>query len=310
MNSIEKLKKLAVDTIPPVLMENGFEAGLILEEVRADDRLLQLNLLIEAPDENYIVRSDVKDLLKLIDLDRDVTDYLLGLADEASDIFEMSKDGKMAPMEMELNPNRTRVFIRLQDPDIHAEKLKKAGPVRSVLNGALTATYRIDLSLQKGSVYSTAVDSRLFDFWNLSEEELNRIGMDNLMVREPVLMDLYDLSKISGRFDRAIDYTLLNREKLRTDRIYTLTLDGYWNGASAMLNEDTLRKIGELFGEDYFLLPSSINDVMIYPWSLNHDIEDLKDTLRCGNKETTTDSDILTNKVFRYRNADHILEEV
>ncbi|WP_304999388.1 DUF5688 family protein, partial [Faecalibaculum rodentium] len=71
-----------------------------------------------------------------------------------------------------------------------------------------------------------------------------------------------------------------------------------------VLNDATLEKIGRLLGEDYFILPSSIHEVMITgtsPFvSLEKGARAMKQTVADANAYTVSEKDLLSYKVFRY----------
>mgnify|MGYP006866166249 CR=1 FL=1 len=61
----------------------------------------------------------------------------------------------------------------------------------------------------------------------------------------------------------------LLHEKLDIEAIenpmFCLTNTQKMNGASLLLQEDIRKQIGECLGSDYFVLPSSIHEVLILP---------------------------------------------
>ncbi len=47
--------------------------------------------------------------------------------------------------------------------------------------------------------------------------------------------------------------------------MFCLTNEAKMNGASLLLQEDIRKQIGECLGSDYFVIPSSIHEVLILP---------------------------------------------
>ena len=70
--------------------------------------------------------------------------------------------------------------------------------------------------------------------------------------------------------------------------------------ATVLAKESTLKRIEEIIGEGYYVLPSSIHEVMVQPETDAPPIERLKAIVHDANRDVVSKSDILSDNVFHY----------
>ena len=54
-------------------------------------------------------------------------------------------------------------------------------------------------------------------------------------------------------------------------------------GAAAMYNEELLDQVGRYFKSDYFIIPSSINEILVFPAEYHIDEDDCKEMIKYVN---------------------------
>ena len=88
----------------------------------------------------------------------------------------------------------------------------------------------------------------------------------------------------------------------RMDKMYTLTTDKNYNGATALYYEGVQESISKLLNGDYYLLPSSRHEWVIIPLCMNEEVEELAlhDMVRMINSTEVAPIDFLSNKVLKY----------
>ena len=82
--------------------------------------------------------------------------------------------------------------------------------------------------------------------------------------------------------------------------LYVLTNQEKVNGANVMLCPVALQKVYEELGEPYYILPSSIHEVMVVRKSEDMDIGRMKEMVKKVNLSTVEPEDLLSYEVFRY----------
>lgn len=94
--------------------------------------------------------------------------------------------------------------------------------------------------------------------------------------------------------------------------LYTLTNGIEVNGAALMLIPEILEQIGDKAGMDYFVIPSSIHELMIARDDGLVTAGRLKDNVRAGNRtpEIVKSADVLSDNIYRYSCKDKTLKIV
>lgn len=85
------------------------------------------------------------------------------------------------------------------------------------------------------------------------------------------------------------------------DCLLVLTTEKGRLGASALLYPGMKEKLGEVIGGDYYILPSSVHEVLILPDRGETAPKDLARMVKDINENVVKPEDRLCNKVFRYR---------
>ena len=83
--------------------------------------------------------------------------------------------------------------------------------------------------------------------------------------------------------------------------MYMLTNPAIYYGASSILNEPILKRIADLWKEDILLLPSSVHEFLMVPFSRKRmELEDWQDTVSTMNSMEEMKGIVLSNSVYLY----------
>ena len=82
--------------------------------------------------------------------------------------------------------------------------------------------------------------------------------------------------------------------------MYVLTNQRNINGATSIIYNDILKRIAKVIGESYYILPSSINEVIIVPDNEIFKKDYLIDMVRSVNMECVAGNEILSDRVYHY----------
>lgn len=112
--------------------------------------------------------------------------------------------------------------------------------------------------------------------WNVTKEEISRLAKENTPKLLP--MDLGILA----------------------DTMYVVTNQTRNLGAAVMLYPDTWEKVAALIGEDFYILPSSIHELIVVPESIGMNRLQLENMVEEINHTEVEQEEILSNTVYRY----------
>lgn len=126
------------------------------------------------------------------------------------------------------------------------------------------------------------------------EYEVIKQSMANPCI-EPIMTDLTDA--VIG-----IGENLLERDHVNYG-LYAITTYGKANGAGALFCDGVMARIEEVFGSEYFIIPSSVHEFLVIPDQGSLDAADLADMVRFVNAEVVDEDEILCDGVFKWHNG-------
>lgn len=193
---------------------------------------------------------------------------------------------------------RDRVVCKVIHQKKNREVLKQI-PHMKCLNLAVVCYVLLEIP-QKGNA-TVMVDDEIRRMWRISEEELFRNACKNTERKLP-----YQFARLD---DMLRDISKEEVEEF-CDRqpIYVLTNESRSYGAVSMLYCELLKHISEVLGQGFYVVPSSVHEVLIVPESSGFKKNELEDMLNEVNKSEVEPDEILSEKVYYYsRKADRLL---
>ncbi len=143
--------------------------------------------------------------------------------------------------------------------------------------------------------------------WETNTEELMRHAIENTPRIFP--------ARIRNMQEVIIDMLELERRDLPENHIdhedvpmYVLTNSNGINGATTVVYKDLLKEFSESNHMDLFILPSSIHEVILIPYSEDVNRKVLRQMVLDVNIHQVPDEDILSNQVYLYRRETNKIE--
>ena len=133
-------------------------------------------------------------------------------------------------------------------------------------HGDFAAYYAVNLEENGEGISSIPVTVSLMNEWGVSAEQILADAMVADRKRGVTLMDMNEIIKsmIFGEEPENLLNEKMDMEAMENP-MFCLTNKAKMNGASLLLQEDIRKQIGECLGSDYFVIPSSIHEVLILP---------------------------------------------
>lgn len=203
------------------------------------------------------------------------------LVDEAASIYVSNADAvSQDVLESVIAFNENKIFIRLVNTENSKEYLADK-PHFEVED--LSALFVNRISADENGVAEVAVTYELMEEWGLTFEQLKDCGMTNLKNAPYEFIDIGEMLLFPGaRFGL---YFLSNEHKVK--------------GACEMINPVAIAEIQDRIGE-FYILPSSTDEVIILPKEEGVHPEDLGDLVRLVNEEELPLSEQLSGHVYEY----------
>ena len=158
----------------------------------------------------------------------------------------------------------------------------------------LSAVVRVVLKMDKEGMASMALSKGDAEILGMTEEEIYAAALANtLRLFPPKLMNL-------GRY---IEMSIGAKLRLGEDEVttYILTNQKEVDGAIYFMSPEVVGAIAEALEDDLYILPSSVNEVLLVRASeLEDGVDELKEMVRDANETVVAEKDILSYNVYHY----------
>lgn len=183
-----------------------------------------------------------------------------------------------------------RIILALVNYQENAERLLEC-PYIMFHDLAVTFRWLVNCGERTGSVLIT---NQVLDAWNISTKTLWRLGIANTMRLFPPVIE-----KLDQVVKRMMEPASL-KEELPESPFYFISNSRGTFGATVILYDGILEQVSSILGESFYILPSSINEVLAVPEHICREadilIEMVKDVNQCFVEQT----EILSYSVYFY----------
>lgn len=182
--------------------------------------------------------------------------------------------------------------------------LLKTVPHRKFFDCAVI--YRLILDTNKKQTASVIITNDIMEMAGLTEEKLFEVAAENTgKMLPPKIQTMKEiLSGIIESFDEDEMKDMGIKPKdvgqiLFPEDIWIITNERNWNGAVNMVNRKVVNAVADRMGDDLFLLPASIHEVLCIGAS-GKTPDDLTQLVETVNQEAVAVEERLSNQVYRY----------
>lgn len=194
---------------------------------------------------------------------------------------------------------RPMLSIQMCNPKTNREYLEDKP---YTLCGELAAFYRIQVAADHEGTASIAITDSLLRNWNITKDQLHKDAVQAENERNPVCF--YDMDDVMSEIvsSKKPDNLFQQGEPLDIGFIplYVLTNQNKENGAGVLARDGVLEKVGTLIGSNFYVLPSSVHEVLIVPDYGNMTLAELETTVREVNDTQVLPEERLSYKVQYY----------
>lgn len=235
---------------------------------------------------------------------RDMTDIIRAI-DECYKENRVRTDFDIAGI-MNFENVKHRVCFKLINRDRNAEMLSDM-PYIEFLD--LAVIFYIFVSEDEMGTGSITIHNNLMEAWGISDKKmLLNLAMSNTQRRFTghVYNMMSVLESMMGRdaeLDSEVRDCFYEMESVYEDDIcpmYVATNSKKLNGACVMLYDGLLRSFARKVGKSFYIIPSSIHEVILIPDTLDMDIRYMKAMVKEVNGTEVAPEEILSDNVYRY----------
>lgn len=173
-----------------------------------------------------------------------------------------------------------RIIPKLINAEKNQELLKNC-PHRIFLD--LAVVYEI--MLEPGQF--VLIKNEMFDYHGMREDELYHLAVKNVREQKQVVT-----------LDQILKEMVGVEEDLEQIPMLIVKTKYVTHGASVMLCEDVLSEAADMLKSDLYILPSSINEIIVIPVDFRNDVAELKDMVNAVNQTQVLPEEFLSDSVY------------
>ena len=226
---------------------------------------------------------------------------LSGIVEEICNLYQMTmKKNQYASLDFSYENCRDRVVFRLVSKERNKEVLNEVPHIPFL---DLEIVFYIVIENTKSGLSSVRVTNQMLEYWEKTPHDLYCLALKNTERLFPVRIEpMINLMKEMWENKMESDFfeNLVKNENSFEDKVYVITNESGLNGAASIIYESTLQKTGELLEGDYYLLPSSIHEVLVLSVNTSIDYEQLKQMVYEVNEECVSAEEVLSDQVYFY----------
>ena len=136
---------------------------------------------------------------------------------------------------------------------------------------------------------SAVVTNEVMKCWGVQKEELHKSAMENLCKTVP-------------RIQKLTDFLLPNVAVLMPEldlQLYMISNEECYFGAAMMLNQEVLDRVCNMIGEECYVLPCSVHEILAVPKG-KHDLKELQSMVKEINTKSLEPEMYLSDNVYAY----------
>ena len=184
---------------------------------------------------------------------------------------------------------QSRLTVRLINSAWNQKFLQDI-PHRNLLDLSFVAY--MDFVKSADGVVGMAVTSGMIQKWGIDDETLFQTALSNLHKEEFIIRDMEEvIQELKEEKRKPTPYDGINYVMTNTERLF---------GARGMLRTDLLTQFAETVNADLYILPNSINDIILTPAIKELTDEDLNDMMAVIKVFNKPEQDSLSDNMYLF----------
>lgn len=293
---LEQVKGQILDYLPK---EYAGAEVTVQEVIKNNDQKLNA-LCIKRPEDRVVPNIYLNDFYQMYQKGRDM-DRILSTVSQIHQ-ESMAESAQWQDFHLgDFKSVKNNLYVTVLNKESNQEYLKDM-VYKDIPDTDITAVLRVlcDKNNEKGNA-SFIVKESMLETWGVAGEDLFELALKN--TKRLFSPKLLDLKRVLFRGD---DETVMSKD-LQPYAQYVLTNDVRVHGATVMLYPSLLQEIGEATQGSFFILPSSIHELILIKDTGEVSAEEFQHMVMEVNRTQVRPEEVLSDEVYKYDFREHKL---
>ena len=203
---------------------------------------------------------------------------------------------------------KDRIFIKI----MNTEKSKPmSDDICCIPFMDLSIFFYYFLGSESDQFYSVSIKASVIEKWNISVADLFKLALENTKKKlgfkidliQNVLLDMmndknFKDNELCAQFSETLEQDIAGGYVRYP--MYVISNNSNYFGASTILYSEVLETFADQLGSDFYILPSSIHELILVPAEVGIVRSELKDIVHEINTTEIPESDFLSDNVYMY----------
>ncbi len=299
----ENFKEQFIDDLKEKLYEQGIEANISVNEVKKLNDSYEA-VTVTPVGGNIGVNIGVD---KLYDAYENGTSYN-AVVDKAAEVVSVGlaqrPDIDVSSLT-DYSQMKEKLAMEVVSTEANKEMLETV-PHQNIEDMAVV--YRFVLNSDDVGRSSILVTNQLLENMGVTPEQLHADAMENAPQIKPV--EIKGMSEVMVEMMGPEQAEMMGIVPMdpKDEQMYVASVPDKVHGAGVLAYQDFMDKAAEKAGGDFFILPSSIHELLIVPDNGKMELKDLEAMVREVNATQVAPADKLTDSVYHYDSQNKIFE--
>lgn len=170
----------------------------------------------------------------------------------------------------------------------------------------MAVVYRFVLESNDAGRASILVTNDMIDHMGVTHEQLKADALENAPEIRPAVIQ--GMSEVMREMMGPEAFEMFGLPEEQEEMMYVATVPDKNSGAGVLAYQDFMDQAAEKLGGDFYILPSSIHEILLVPDNGDKAADDLRDMVREVNATQVSPEEKLTDNVYHYDSKEHIFE--
>ncbi len=317
MKSYSEFKEYVKENVLDYMPEKFEKAQISIHPVVKNNDVVLDGLIIRNPDSNISPNIYLNPLYEQYQNGKDLDEIVSRAADiyieNIEPVIDRSFEVRMDDLK-NYEKIKEHIFPRVVNLEQNSKRLENTPYTRKE---DLAVTYHIQVTNDSEGISSVAITDYLMGEYGVSVEELHTQAMDNVEKISPtIITPLKDMMVEMMAGDMAAGEGLSEEEAKEYVRdmlpdvgfeLYCVTNESKINGAVNMFHENVQKMVADKLGGDFFVLPSSVHEVLVLSKDADMEPGELQNMVRSVNARCVSAEEFLSDRIYQYDAKAHKL---
>lgn len=200
---------------------------------------------------------------------------------------------------------KEKLAIEVVSAEANKDMLEKV-PYQTIEDMAVV--YRFVLNSDEDGRASILVTNKILENMGVTPEQIHADALKNAPQIKPA--EIKGMSEVMAEMMDPEQAEMMGIVPVapENEQMFVATVPDKIHGASVLVYQNFMEQAAEIAGGDFFILPSSIHEILIVPDNGKMDLKELENMVKEVNATQLAPADKLTDSVYHYDSREKIFE--